>query len=33
MKIQKIVDLCKKSGQMYITKTKDAQWIGNGNCG
>lgn len=30
MKIQKIVDLCKKSGQMYITKTEDCEWIGNG---
>lgn len=30
MKIQKIVDICRKSGELYITKTKDAQWIGNG---
>lgn len=30
MKIQKIVDLCKKSGQMYITHAEDTQWVGNG---
>ncbi len=30
MKIQKIVSLCKESGQMYITKMEDAQWVGNG---
>lgn len=30
MKIQKIVDLCKKSGQMYKTKAEGTQWIGNG---
>ncbi len=30
MKIQKIVDLCKKNGQMYKTKAEGTQWIGNG---
>lgn len=30
MKIQKIVDICKKSGQLYITEAEGAQWIGNG---
>jgi hypothetical protein len=30
VKIQKIVDLCKRSGKMYMTETEDCQWIGNG---
>lgn len=30
MKIRKVIDLCKKAGQLYITKTDDAQWIGDG---
>lgn len=30
MKLQKIVDICKKSGQMYITHAEDTQWVGNG---
>ena len=30
MKIQKVIDICKKSGELYITETKDGQWIGNG---
>lgn len=30
MKLQKIVDICKKSGQMYISYAEDAQWVGNG---
>lgn len=30
MKLQKIVDICKKSGQMYITHVEDTQWVGNG---
>lgn len=30
MKIQKIVDICKKSGQLYITEAESAQWIGDG---
>lgn len=30
MKIQKVIDICKKSGELYITETKDGQWVGNG---
>lgn len=30
MKIQKVIDLCKKSGALYITEAEDTQWVGNG---
>ncbi len=30
MKIQKIIDLCKKSGELYITDVQGVQWVGNG---
>ena len=30
MKIQKIIDLCKKSGMLYIIKANGVQWVCNG---
>lgn len=30
MKIQRIINLCKKTGGLYITQREDAQWVGNG---
>ena len=30
MKLKKVVDICKRSGQLYITQTEDAQWWGDG---
>lgn len=30
MNIQKIVNLCKKSGTLYLYNAKDCQWISNG---
>lgn len=30
MKIQKIIDICKKSGELYITDVDGIQWVGNG---
>ena len=30
MKIQQIINLCKKMGELYVVHTGDVQWVGNG---
>ncbi len=30
MKIQKVIDICKKSGELYLTHAEGVQWVGNG---
>ena len=30
VKIQQIINLCKKTGELYVVHTGDVQWVGNG---